>query len=44
MNAELHRATISLQRRMRARGQCQVYLQMTSGNYRLSGYPDVQVI
>ena len=34
--AGLHRATISLQRRMRACRQCQAYLQLTSGGYRLS--------
>ena len=44
MYAELHRATISLQRRMRACRQCQAYLQLTSSNYRLSLYLDVRVI
>ena len=39
MYAELHSATISLQRGMRACRQRQAYLQLTSGDYRLSLYP-----
>ena len=39
MYAELHSATISLQRGMRACRQRQAYLQLTSGDYRLSLHP-----